>query len=270
MSRIREAIKALRGQPAAKPKAPPPDSPPFQDGLARIVVWCSLFFITLASCGIIVLVWTSLATDMKGDDKFEASKGILVIVLPVVSTWIGTILAFYYGRDAFKTAAEQARLNLGEKLSTPALAVAILAGDIKSFEVKDHDEALATTLAKLRTALDGIKPYFRLPLMTPAGVVIFIIHRQPLDSYLADQVSPMPPATPVANPTFKDLLDSPGGEQIRNALAFVPRNATLGEAKALMEANKHCQDVFITETGKPDGKVLGWLTNNNIQETATA
>lgn len=233
----------------------------FQERLAsRVVIWGAGFVAVYSAVAVIAVALTG-----DGKETADTAKGILGALLPVVGTWIGSVLAFYFGKENYRAAAEEARLSLGQRLSKLALAEAVPANSIKSFTVKSDTEALALTLDKLRAEFERIKPFYRLPLLLPDGVVVYILHRQPLDSFLADQ-SP----TPAKELTFGDLLLSSHGERVRHAAGFVSKAATLGEAKSHMEAKAHCQDVFITESGKPTERVLGWLTNNAIQEAATA
>jgi len=40
--------------------------------------------------------------------------------------------------------------------------------------------------------------------------------------------------------------------------------ATILDAKNAMEKVKSCQDVFVTQNGSSEEKVIGWLTNVDI------
>ena len=53
-------------------------------------------------------------------------------------------------------------------------------------------------------------------------------------------------------------------EIVSDTVAFVPKNSTVLSAKEAMEKIKSCRDVFITEIGRRDEKILGWLTNVDI------
>jgi len=53
-------------------------------------------------------------------------------------------------------------------------------------------------------------------------------------------------------PQLKSLFETSFG--------FVGKEERLIEVKAIM-ANPNIQDVFVTETGKKDEPVLGWITN---------
>ena len=52
--------------------------------------------------------------------------------------------------------------------------------------------------------------------------------------------------------------------------AFVSAKATLGEAETQVEKTKNCQDVFITQTGKPEEPIIGWLPNTEMSKHTRA
>jgi hypothetical protein len=45
------------------------------------------------------------------------------------------------------------------------------------------------------------------------------------------------------------------------AIGFVAKNASVADARRVMGSINHCNDVFVTETGKRDERAIGWLTN---------
>jgi hypothetical protein len=55
-------------------------------------------------------------------------------------------------------------------------------------------------------------------------------------------------------------------ELVEKSIAFVASKATLEDAKAEMEKTSNCQDVFVTQTGKADEPIQGWLTNTEISK----
>ena len=69
--------------------------------------------------------------------------------------------------------------------------------------------------------------------------------------------------------TLDDLQQFPEmRELVEKSIAFVSVKATLGDAKAAMEKTKNCQDVFVTENGKPEEPIIGWLPNTEITKHA--
>ena len=185
---------------------------------------------------------------------------ILTAVLPVIGTWVGTVLAFYFARENFEAAARASERLLSGKSDRPAMDFAIKPQNIDALDVTGKADA-AVTLAEIRAKLAAIGKY-RVPLMTDGKAKVkYVIHRQPLETYLVDNPT-------LTNATLEQLLASPAGQGIKDGVAFVKEKATVGEAKAAMEARPYCQDVFITNTGLSDGTVVGWLTNNEIQHGA--
>lgn len=227
---------------------------PFQQTLAMWVVITGL--VVTGACAITAIVTVQRFPGVAGE-----AKEILTIVLPVVGTWIGTVLAFYFGRENFEAGARETRRTLGQQaLDNRALDAAISVDKIKSIDVADEAAANAKALSDIQTHLNNTG-FHRVPVLTTDKKPIYVIHRQPLESFLLGGQAP-------ANPTVQHLFNSANGKVIKE-FVVVAESATLAEAKAAMEARKQCQDVFITRTGKHDSPILGWLTNNEIQRAAS-
>ncbi len=109
-----------------------------------------------------------------------------------------------------------------------------------------------------------------MPIFDESNRPRWVVHRQPLDSFLTEQMLAKAPE-PAGGWTLKDLLSSPNfGSQVAGSVAVVPKGATLAQAKQAMESNRDCQDVFLTEGGTANDSVVAWLTNNEIQHTVAA
>jgi hypothetical protein len=95
----------------------------------------------------------------------------------------------------------------------------------------------------------------RVPLLNENNAVLYVIHRSSIDAFLVESVS--------EQPTVADLLNEPGNRQaFEKSFAVVPRHATLADAALAM--NGQCSDVFVTESGRRDEPILGWLTNADL------
>jgi hypothetical protein len=234
---------------------------PFQQRLAMYVVVTGS--IVAGVCAIAAIVAASLQSPEEAGDT---AKEILAILLPVLGTWIGTVLAFYFGRENFEAGARETRLSLGQqRLDSLAIDAAIKPADIKPLSVPDAAAAGALPLSQIDTHLKTIK-FARTPVLTTDQKPLYVVHRQPLDSFL---VSKAQAGSPTAGLTLQDLLADPQGQIVKDSFVIVPQTATLAEAKAAMEGRKGCQDVFITQTGKADSPIVAWLTNNEIQRAAS-
>jgi hypothetical protein len=65
------------------------------------------------------------------EKQFAYVKDVLTIVLPLIGTWVGTVLAFYFSRENFVAAAQQTadlvrQLTPGERLQSIAVTEAML------------------------------------------------------------------------------------------------------------------------------------------------
>jgi len=63
------------------------------------------------------------------------------------------------------------------------------------------------------------------------------------------------------------LNDAEFSTKVREgAFVTLKDTASLADAKALLDQNRNCSDVFITDDGGRTGKVLGWITNAIVLE----
>lgn len=231
----------------------------------RLAVWVVVSGIAISGlCAITAIVAVGFQSTTGMVQVAQAARDILTILLPVIGTWIGTVLAFYFGKENFEAGARETRLTLGQRLDSKAMDAAIPVDKIKSIDVADDAAAKALPLDKIDTHLKTIG-FARTPIFTTSKVPLYVVHRQPLDSFVAQHAKANKPLTGL---TLKDLLDSTEGAVVKESFVTVPESATLAEAKAAMEAVKSRQDVFITRTGKADSPVVAWLTNNEIQRAS--
>jgi TIR domain len=103
----------------------------------------------------------------------------------------------------------------------------------------------------------------RMPFIDNLHRVQMIVHRSMIDGYLASKVTDPDPEIDIADITMADMLEKePELKSLfETSLGFVGKEERLIEVKTIMGANPNIQDVFVTETGKQDEPVLGWITN---------
>jgi hypothetical protein len=107
------------------------------------------------------------------------------------------------------------------------------------------------------------KRFSRVPFVSADDRLVYIAHRSMLDQFLARQVGRGQIAR-LESLTLGDVIrDQPELATIfADAAAFVDRAATLGDAKAAMnKRSRDCRDVFVTESGRADEPVLGYVTD---------
>ena len=103
----------------------------------------------------------------------------------------------------------------------------------------------------------------RLPIVDQSGCVRFVVHKSIIDGCLVSRLGE------VESLTLEHLVATDAYLPLIRAIAFVPRTATMAEARRAMVAVPHCQDVFITSTGRASEPILGWLTNTDFRRSNT-
>jgi len=136
---------------------------------------------------------------------------------------------------------------------------------IKTYTIPAGKSAGEIPLLALNDLLQGA--ITRLPVLDDKSVVKYIIHQSMLSKFYADQSlnADAKDTAELDKLTLQDFLNYPMmNELVTESVAFIKTDATLEEAKEKMEAVTNCQDVFVTENGKPSEPIVGWLTNVDI------
>lgn len=237
--------------------APVPEKRNTADRLALFVI---------GTAGVILALLISLAVYNAGDNKAEAAKDVLNAVLPLLASWVGTVLAYYYSREnlsaATRNATEMAQqLSGAEKLQILRVRDAMIPVDrIDTMRVDDR-----TPLADIIDFLHK-RSRQRLPIFSERSVVRFIVHLSTINAFISRCALEK---RPLDGLTFGDLIAEPAhAELLRTSFGVVGETATLAEAKAALEQGRDREDVFITRSGGRDEPVLGWITDNDLVRVA--
>jgi heme/copper-type cytochrome/quinol oxidase subunit 2 len=82
-----------------------PSAEELRGRLAQAVTMWAMIAIALLGLGIIVIGGynASIAnTDIARREFIDTAKYVFAAVLPVVAAWVGTVMAFYFGRENFR------------------------------------------------------------------------------------------------------------------------------------------------------------------------
>lgn len=220
---------------------------------------------SLAILVTVVAVVASLTYLSRTDDTLRGKIDTVLIgmfssVLPVFATWVGTVIAFYYTKDAFRQAAEatltatsgvdRARHRVSERM--------IPYDSIAKIEVKQRDLANSKPMSEV------------LKLMTPpvTRVVIFEESTKNPIYILRKKLMPpdwiaQPPSSETTVKTYRELNQGANGSDSTN-FGFISINSTIEQARQiLMDTNS--ADIFVTNTGQKNESILGWLTNDILK-----
>lgn len=235
----------------------------------RVLKWASIGIFSLA---IAVIIAAAILSDSKSDPEIlaDTTKYVFTAILPLLGTWVGTIIAFYFSSDNFETASASTRKAVREAknggLETFIAGETMRPYDqIEKVELDDSDKnkMLDVNLEEKFTRKLS-RAITRIPVFTKSRIAQYIIHESVLYHFSLEFQK---------EAFLKDLLDYEGGKYekiISSTFAVVSKNATLAFAKSAMErvrqeTGEPCQDVFVTETGDKGEPVLGWLSDKRIE-----
>ncbi|MCX6232969.1 MAG: hypothetical protein NTZ33_15675 [Bacteroidetes bacterium] len=194
-------------------------------------------------------------------------------LLPLWGTWIGTVLAFYFGKANFEAASKSYQdvirtLTPDEKIAQlPVKDIMIPFEKIESlaYEV-DKDVSISNILNYVR-----FNKYNRFAVFENKNIFKYMIHRSTFYQFIAQKVDENLSNVEIKKLTLLNLIEG-GNNDIKGMLLkgynFISIKANLLDAKNAIEAMTECQDVFVTESGKSTEPVLGLITNNIIMEKA--
>jgi hypothetical protein len=252
----------------------------FRVALAKTVTtWALLAILAIASLIIVVAGINAIRTPGTDqmDQFFDITKYVLGVLLPVIGAWVGTVLAFYFGQVNFKAASESAanlvrQLSPSEKLQAePASHAMMKIDDVTTFKIPvDKTEADITIKQLIDEGFEKnqAQPRNRLPILDAEGRGKYVIHRSIVDAFVAAKKHP--PQADESTLTLKDLLeDSKLKDILVNSFMQLTPDATLADAKDLLDRNPQCLDILVTRDGTKSGIVVGWITNVMVLQAAT-
>lgn len=234
---------------------------------------------------LIFMAWANLPTcPTCGKEGFTSTKELLSVLLPLIGTWMGTILAFYFSKENFE-AANKSVNELVDKFQGPAEILGALS--VNDVMIKlDHSTLLTFKTdddfkaAKLSDLLNKMEETHseRMPILQKDTLkFIFLIYRTTIERFILEvtnkKVTPNRGIVEAQDLTVLDMFES-NFQVIKDIVAlnfkdyFLPITATLDQVRKAMQDNTICQDVFITKTGQKDEAVEGWITNNMVVEKA--
>jgi hypothetical protein len=227
--------------------------------------------------GVVALGVVMLVVHVPKDDAgFEARiKDVSSSILPLLASWVGTILAFYFSKENLLAATD----------SVTALSKTLAGVEkLKSFPVRSKMRPLGAIIHEqiatgsedtlpLAALLQKYATVERIIVLDMGNVVQLLIYRSMIERFLSQVATNMVTVTSghtIDKLTLKDLLvASPDAQLFKTSFGFVSVEATLADAKQVMDKIPKCNDVFVTATGKATEPLVGWITDNVISENAT-
>jgi len=260
------------------------DPPSSNNGQSQFVNILALIIIILSAAILTILIIMASDKYTNSDEKaFIRVKDLINILLPLISTWMGTILAFYFSKENFKIAAESNSAlmkqvtGIDKKLQELKASDIMSKRDIFTLQVyKDENDFRSQKISDILKILVDSNSERLVVLEKDTFKFIFLIYRTTIERFKlgiteGKITTAKQPPPPVNDLTVDDMLRS-NYTLIKDIIniknCFLPLTATLSEVKEAMQDNSICQDVFITKTGSKDEAVEGWITNDMIIEKA--
>jgi hypothetical protein len=218
--------------------------------------------------GIVVLSLVAIMT-LSGEDRTQMTQQVFSAVLPLLGTWVGTVLAFYFARESLQAATDSTTQLVagGRDPLTPVSRVMIMPSKVVAHHLAAGERPEAVALADLMDKMVDAKVH-RIPIVDSTGVVMYVVHEATVTKFISIPPVPAaataPPAHPLANRTVADLLAVDELAELIKALGYVAATATVADTRVEMRRVLNCNDVFVTARGRNDEPYLGWITNSDL------
>jgi hypothetical protein len=231
------------------------------------------FWLAIGVTGISIIAVTILAGLVihYSKDATATAQNVLNSVLPLLGTWVGTILAYYFSKENFE-AATKSVTDLAKQITPQEKLKSVLAKDKMIPRSQMLFKSLPTDklkLGEMLSELEQAKKGNRIPVLGNKGEPMYIVHRSIIDNFLSSLALGGKTAAEIRTLTLQDLLDQ--NEKMKamaQSFGVIGQDATLADAMDIMGKIHDCQDVFVTRTGAKDEPVLGWITNVIVQDNA--
>jgi hypothetical protein len=169
--------------------AKPKDTPVQRTGIAYLILIFS---------GSIVLIIAAVAIIANPQENIMP---VFNVILPLVASWVGTVLAFYFGRENFESANQQVRemvqrFSPDQNISQPVATAMRFLTDMVYYSIPKDKSEKDVTIKELRDFLKK-KEVSRLPILDVDKKPKYMLHSSSLDKYLA-----------IAGKTIDDSLES--------------------------------------------------------------
>jgi len=216
---------------------------------ARTFLALFITIVTVVAITVMAVV-TIVASDSGAGER---AQGVMNVVLPLFGTWIGTVLAYYFSRENFESAAARTQeliqqITPEERLkATPVEGVMVK----NVFSISDKKTTVQEAYRQLQER--NIK---RLLIVDNNSVLEALVFVEGLTGYLLTVAE-----AARAEKTLGDLLAERA--DLIQPVAFVAANAFLADAKTAMEEKK-TKVVLVTRNGRASEPILGILTNTDI------
>lgn len=262
-----------------------------RDRLAPLVLLFGGVGIVILSLAVIIALAVIAAREGTLRAKFDTVlMTIFTAVLPVFATWVGTVIAFYFSNESFRSAAQAAREAAQPPPEAPTVDSVMIPYDrIGRMEVGSLDDAKKLKVADVASRLNQQTTRV-LVFQTGSRRPLLIIRRSLMPpEWLSEDLRPPALATTAVGgdarsrqrnakkleeATVADYLQLPNDQTGTNEadatrFAFVALATKLDDARQAMVA-ANARDVFVTARGTREEPVIGWVPDDRLTTSGPA
>ncbi len=254
----------MNGAPRKEDSGQPPE-------LAEIAKWvlaisgAAIFLISFAS------LWGAFRSG--GTQFAQTSQLVFNSLLPLLGTWVGTVLAYYFSRKNFESASQSVErmvtLTTEQKLGQLSVEKEMMRlPQITLYQIPAGKEPTDVPLKDLISKTGG--KITRIPIVDANGVVLYIVHQSGLFKFLAEQALAGKTPAEIDKLSLQDLVNDAELKSWVSNIAYVSEQESVADAKNKMERQPGCQDLVVTKTGNKNEPMLGWMTNVDIGRLSKA
>jgi hypothetical protein len=259
---------------------PVPSAEELRGRLAQVVtMWAMLVILALAIVMLLMSGWhAAIAKDNAVDAQrqfIDTGKYIFAAIVPVVAAWVGTVMAFYFGKENFKAATDSVsqiarQFTSQDKLGqTPVEKIGMAISDVDPLRLGDGQTKENISLEQVASKMTTPNPPFeRLPILTSKGAPYMVVHRSVLTDFLLEKKND--PAAKDKTPAQFNLSELVTAQPWLETDSFgtIAPSASAVDAKNVMAQHPKCADVFVTTDGTPTSTVTRWITNIDLLQAA--
>lgn len=202
--------------------------------------------------------------------------GIFSSVIPVLATWVGTVIAFYFSNESFRQAAEASGALGGDSGANEPITAStrmIPLDKITGIVLKAPKKHPASSSEELKKAPDANDVYPAKAEEVEMRDIVWMLSNATVSRAIIfdPQMNPVMIVRKRLIP--EDLAHDARVEQYlargqnrADAVNFqmVPETATVGEAKRVLDLFKTA-DLFVTKTGQKGEPIKGWVPDDKLR-----
>jgi len=217
--------------------------------------WLGIAVIVIS---VLLLIVVSIMIISGEKSSVEDYKYVFTSILPLVGTWVGVVLAFYFGKENYDAVSKNYK-QIIDRLS-PEILDDIPVGRVmilkKTMILKKWSEIKNKTINEVRDFLLSVDKS-RLPVLDNNGKVLYIIHTSMLSQPEKDDSGNVKPID------GKEKMESfvERNKKTFGQVVTAKSEDTVEIVRGLMNLKPGCKDVFVL--GAND-TTIGWITDTLI------